>query len=119
MSTHDTRLYHNPRCSKSRAVKAILEERGVPFELVHYMEDPLTEEDLTLLMTKLGISDPREMMRTKESVYSDIGCDELQGEDLIRAMVQNRILLERPILVHGDRAVIGRPPENVNQLLVT
>lgn len=119
MSTPDTCLYHNPRCSKSRAVKALLEERGIPFETVHYLEDPLTEEDLQSLMARLQITDPRQMMRTKESVYGEIGCDELQGDDLIRAMVQNRILIERPILVRGDKAVIGRPPEAVEHLLVT
>jgi arsenate reductase len=117
MSTQDTCLYHNPRCSKSRAVKAILEERGIPFQVVHYLEDPLTEEDLSEVMTKLQISDPRGMMRTKESVYGEIGCDELQGDDLVRAMIQNRILIERPILVRGERAVIGRPPERVEELL--
>lgn len=117
MSTQDTCLYHNPRCSKSRAVKAILEERGIPFDLVHYLEDPLTEEDLRSLLAKLQITDPREMMRTRETAYGEIGCDELQGDDLVRAMLQHRILIERPILVRGDRAVIGRPPERVEQLL--
>ncbi len=117
MSTPGTCLYHNPSCSKSRAVKAILEERGIPFDVVHYLEDPLTEDDLRSVMTKLQITDPREMMRTKESVYGEIGCDELQGDDLVRAMVANRILIERPILVRGDRAVIGRPPERVEELL--
>jgi len=117
MSTQDTCLYHNPNCSKSRAVQAILEERGIPFEVVHYLEDPLTEDDLQSVMAKLQITDPRKMMRIKESVYGEIGCDELQGDDLVRAMVQNRILIERPILVRGDRAVIGRPPEAVEELL--
>lgn len=118
MSTQDTCLYHNPRCSKSRAVKAILEEQGIHFEIVYYLEDPLTEEDLRSVMAKLQITDPRQMMRTKEAVYGEIGCDELQGDDLVRAMVQNRTLIERPILVRGDRAVIGRPPEKVHELLV-
>ena len=117
MSTPDTYLYHNPRCSKSRAAKAILEERGVGFEVVHYLEDPLTEDDVRSVMQKLRITDPRQLMRTKESVYGEIGCDELQGDDLVRAMVAHRILIERPILVRGDRAVIGRPPEKVVELL--
>ena len=117
MSTQDTCLYHNPNCSKSRAVKAMLEERGIPFEVVHYLDDPLTEDDLQSLLAKLQITDPRQLMRIKESVYGEIGCDELQGDDLIRAMVQNRILIERPILVRGDKAVIGRSADRVEELL--
>ncbi len=117
MSTQDTYLYHNPKCSKSRAVKAILEERGVSFQVVHYLEDPLTEDDVWSLMQKLGTKDPRHMMRTAGREFGEIGCDELQGEDLVKAMVAHRILIERPILVRGDRAVIGRPPDKVEELL--
>ncbi len=117
MSTQDTYLYHNPKCSKSCAVKAILEKRGVSFQVVHYLEDPLTEDDVWSLMHKLGTKDPRDMMRTRGREFGEIGCDELQGEDLVRAMVAHRILIERPILVRGDRAVICRPLERVEELL--
>ena len=110
-------LFHNPACSKCRTVKAMLEERGLPFEVCNYLEDPLTEEDLQGVIQKLGITDPRDMMRSKESLYGVLGCDELQGDDLVRVMINNRILIERPILVAGDRAVIGRPPEKVEELL--
>ena len=118
MTTDDTyTLYHNPKCSKSCAVKAILEERGARFQVTNYMEDPLTEQDLLSIMQKLGTEDPRDMMRIHGREFGEIGCDELQGEDLVRAMVANRILIQRPILVRGNRAVIGRPVQKVEELL--
>ena len=111
-------LFHNPGCSKSCAAKALLEERGVSFKVFHYLEEPLTEEELERVMRCLGLSKARPMMRQNEKIYGELGLDELQeDEDLIRAMTVNRVLIERPILVRGDRAVIGRPPERVLELL--
>ena len=119
MSSQDTyTLFHNPQCSKSCAAKALLEERGIDFRVFHYLEEPLTEEELENVMRCLGLSKPRPMMREREKIYGELGLDELQeNEDLIRAMTVNRVLIERPILVRGDRAVIGRPPERVLELL--
>ena len=113
----DYTLFHNPRCSKSRAVHGMLEERGIDFSICHYLEDDLTLEDLRALQQKLGLDDVRGMVRTKESAYSEVGGDALTGDQLLAAILAHRVLLERPILVRGDRAVIGRPPENAAQLL--
>ena len=113
----DYTLFHNPRCSKSRAVKALLEERGVSFAICHYLEDPLTADDLRGLMRKLALKTPRGITRTKEPIYGELGGNDLGDDELIEAMLQHRVLIERPILIRGDRAVIGRPPENAEQLL--
>ena len=110
-------LFHNPRCSKSRAVHAILEEHGADFEVFDYLNDPLTADDVRAVLDKLGLDDPRALMRTKESAYRDADCANHEGDDLITAMLEHRVLIERPILIRGDRAVIGRPPEEVNALL--
>jgi arsenate reductase len=107
-------IYHNPRCSKSRATLALLEEHGVTPNVVEYLSTPPDAATLKRLLDLLGLS-PRELMRRKETAYSDLGLDDdALGEDaLIEAMIANPILIERPIVVAGDRAVIGRPPENV------
>jgi arsenate reductase len=110
-------LLHNPRCSKSRAVKALLDERGVSADVRLYLEDPLDVAELRALMAKLGIDDPRAMTRTKEAAYTAAHGADLDADGLLRAIAAHPILLERPVLIRGDRAVIGRPPENVLELL--
>jgi len=110
-------LYHNPRCSKSRATKELLEKRGVAFEEIHYLKTPPSKETLQAILKMLGFS-ARELMRTKEEVYKELGLQEVtQEEKLIEAMVQHPKLIERPIVIKEDRAVIGRPIENVEALL--
>jgi arsenate reductase len=111
-------IYHNPRCSKSRATLALLEEHGVTPNVVEYLSAPPDAATLKRLLDLLGLS-PRELMRRKEAAYSDLGLDDDGlGEDaLIEAMIANPILIERPIVVAGDKAVIGRPPENVLGLI--
>lgn len=111
-------IYHNPRCSKSRATLALLEEHGVTPRIVEYLNTPPDAATLKRLLGMLGLS-PRELMRRKEAAYSDLGLDDEDlGEDsLIEAMIAHPILIERPIVVAGDRAVIGRPPENVLELI--
>lgn len=105
-------LYHNPRCSKSREALALLESKGVSPEVVLYLETPPDRGTLTSLLRKLGIS-ARGLMRTKESEYAELGLHDnsLSEEALIDAMVKHPRLIERPIAVAGDRAIIGRPPE--------
>ena len=107
-------IYHNPRCSKSRQTLELLEERGVELNIVRYLDQPPSEEELRLVLTRLGIG-PRDLMRTGEAVYSELGLDDasLSDDDLIRAMLENPILIERPIVVNGDKAAIGRPPSQV------
>ncbi|TRX75604.1 arsenate reductase (glutaredoxin) [Pseudomonas mangiferae] len=111
-------LYHNPRCSKSRAALDLLEARGVTPRVVRYLETPPDADTLKALLAKLGIG-ARQLLRTGEEDYQTLGlADPALGDaELIAAMAAHPKLIERPILVVGDRAVIGRPPENVLEIL--
>ncbi len=113
----DVTIWHNPRCSKSRNAMTLLEENGVEAEVVKYLETPPTKVELKTLLLQLGMS-ARELMRTKESIYKELGLKEVDDEEkLIEAMVAHPKLIERPVVVKGNRAVIGRPMENVSELL--
>lgn len=111
-------IYHNPRCSKSRQTLALLEERGIEPEIVNYLESPPDSETLTSLLDMLGL-DPRGLMRKKEAPYTELNLNDasLSDDALIAAMIANPILIERPIVVAGNRAIIGRPPEDVANIL--
>lgn len=111
-------IYHNPRCSKSRQTLALLEERGTEPEVVRYLETPPDAATLDRILTLLGM-EPRDLMRKKEAPYKDLGLDDggLGRDDLIRAMVENPVLIERPIVVSNGKAAIGRPPEAVLDIL--
>jgi arsenate reductase len=110
-------IWHNPRCSKSRATLALLKERGVEPEVVLYLEAPPTRERLEEVLRLLKMQ-PRELMRKGESIYAELGLDDesLNPDTLLRAMVEHPVLIERPIVIAGSRAVIGRPPERVIEL---
>ena len=111
-------LYHNPRCSKSRAALALLTENKADFEVVRYLDTPPDEAALRDLLGKLGMT-PLELMRRSESMYRELelkGAD-VSDEDRIRAMAAHPILIERPIFILGAKAVVGRPPERVLDLL--
>jgi arsenate reductase (glutaredoxin) len=110
-------IYVNPSCSKCRTALSLLDERGVQADVVRYVEEPPTVADLERLMQLLGIDDPRLMMRTGEPVYVELALHDESGDALLDAIRRHPILLERPILVVGDRAVIARPPERVLELL--
>jgi len=111
------KIYHNPKCSKSRATLALLEEQDVDAEVVKYLETPPSKEELKELLTMLELS-ARELMRTKEEIYKELGLKDVTDEEaLIEAMVANPKLIERPIVVKDGKAVIGRPIENVVELL--
>ena len=112
------KIYHNPRCSKSRQALDLLRERGVEPEVVEYLKTPPDEATLTRLLKQLGLA-PRELLRTKEPEYKELGLNDPTIDDatLIRAMVAHPKLIERPIVVQGKRAVLGRPPEKVLELL--
>jgi arsenate reductase len=114
----DLTLYHNPRCSKSRSALQLLEERGLTPSIVRYLETPLNAAQLQELLRKLGIS-ARQLLRTGEDEYKSLGLSDPQLTDaqLIDAMVSQPKLIERPILVVGDKAVVGRPPENILEIL--
>lgn len=108
------RIYHNNRCSKSRATLALLEQHGVDVEVIHYLDTPPSASELLELLKKLGMS-ARDLLRNGEPEYRDLGLDDLSLDDqqLVDAMVSHPGLIERPIVVAGDKAVIGRPPEAV------
>ncbi len=111
-------IYHNPRCSKSRATLKLLEERGIVPEIVEYLKTPPDAATLDGLLTELGL-EPRDLMRRKEAPYRENGLDDkgLTRDALIAAMVANPILIERPIVVAGGKAALGRPPEAVLDIL--
>lgn len=118
MNQAATKLYHNNRCSKSRGALQLLNERGIEPELVHYLETPPSPAELRELLRMLGMG-ARGLVRTGEPEYAELGlADPSLGEDaLIAAMVAHPKLIERPIFVHDGRAVIGRPPERVLDIL--
>ncbi|HCH5088640.1 arsenate reductase (glutaredoxin) [Vibrio parahaemolyticus] len=112
-------IYHNPRCSKSRQTLELLEQNGVTPEVVKYLDTPLNVDELKALYAQLGFSSVREMMRTKEDVYKELGLGEASVSDelLFEAMAQNPKLFERPVVVANGKAKIGRPPEQVLDIL--
>jgi arsenate reductase len=112
----DTTVYFNPSCSKCRTAQSILDERGVEASYVRYLDSAPSRDELERLMSLLGIDDPRAMMRTGEAQYAELGLADATGDELLDAMVSHPILIERPIVIHGDRAVIARPAERVLEL---
>jgi arsenate reductase len=110
-------LLHNPRCSKSREAKALLEERGVAFREHRYLEEPLTRADLDELRRRLGIP-VREWIRPKEAAWAEAGLDAASTDAaILDAVAAHPSLLERPILVTAQRAIVGRPPERILALV--
>jgi arsenate reductase len=111
-------IYHNPRCSKSRQTLALIEERGIAPNVVEYLKTPPTVAELKVILKKLGLK-PRDLVRQGEPRYAELGLKERDVDDdaLIALMVANPILIERPIVVRGNQAAIGRPPEQVLEIL--
>lgn len=110
-------LLHNPKCSKSRATLALLEQNGAEFEVRLYLEDPLTKNELRDLGKRLG-KPAIEFTRTKQAEFRDASLTKASSEaEILAAMAQTPILMERPIVIRGPRATIGRPPEDVLALL--
>ena len=114
----DFTIYHNPRCSKSRQTLALLEENNISPQIILYLETPPSKSALTDLLAKLGVS-PRDLIRTSEDAYrqANLSDKSLSDDQLLDAMIAEPKLIQRPVVVSGDRAVIGRPPENVLALL--
>ena len=110
-------IYHNPRCGKSRGALAILEEKGVQIEIVEYLKTPPARETIRAIVKKLGI-EPEALVRKGEEIYKEkFSGKVLNNEQWLDALAKHPILMERPIIVRGERAVIGRPPEKVLELL--
>jgi len=112
-------IYHNPRCSKSRETLALLQDKGIEPDVVLYLETPPDEQALKTLLRQLGMSSARELMRRKEDLYKELNLadSELSEDQLLQAMVAHPKLIERPIVINGDRARIGRPPEAVLEIV--
>ncbi len=112
-------IYHNPRCSKSRQTLRLLEQHGVTPTIVEYLTDVPSAADIERLIDLLGV-DVRDVVRTGESTYTDLQLHDpnLGRAEIVQAIVDNPILLQRPIVVSDDRAIVGRPPNNVLSLLL-
>lgn len=112
------KIYHNPRCSKSRQTLQLLVEQQLNPEVVEYLKTPPGKEELKAILNILGL-EPRQLMRTTEDEYTQLGLADasFSREQLIEAMVAHPILIERPIVIHNGKAAIGRPPESVLELL--
>lgn len=115
---NDTRIYHNPHCSKSRGALELLRERGIEPQVITYLDTPPSASELRELLAMLGMS-PRELLRTGEPQFAELGLadPDTTDEALIEAMTTHPRLIERPVFVHAGRAVIGRPIEQVLNLL--
>ena len=111
-------MYHNPRCSKSRATLELLRSRGIEPDIVEYLKDPPDEDELARILGMLGM-EPIQLMRTKEDEYEELGLEAKKDDrnELIRQMIAHPILIKRPIVVRGNQARIGRPPESVLEVL--
>jgi arsenate reductase (glutaredoxin) len=111
-------VYHNPRCSKSRQTLALLQEKGIEPEIVEYLKTPPSAAELKAILGKLGMA-PRELMRKGEAAYKERGLADASKSDdeLIAAMVAEPILIERPIVLSGGKARLGRPPEQVLEIV--
>ena len=112
-------IYHNPRCSKSRQTLQMLEERGFEPSITEYLKTPPDRAELERILSMLGMQ-PRDLMRKKEAEYKEAGLDnpDLSREQLIQGMIDHPKLIERPIVISDGKAVIGRPPEKVLELIV-
>jgi arsenate reductase len=117
MTEPEVCVWFNPGCSKCRGARDLLDEREVDADYLRYLDDAPSVEEIRRVMGLLGIDDPRAMMRTGEWIYRELGLASREGDDLVAAMVEHPILIERPIVIRGDRAVIARPPEKLLELL--
>ena len=111
-------IYHNPRCSKSRQALALLQEAGCEVEVIEYLKTPPTPDELADVISKLGITS-EQLVRKKEAVFRELGLHEqtLTEEQWLRLLCENPRLIERPIVIKGQQAIIGRPPELIQTLL--
>jgi arsenate reductase (glutaredoxin) len=116
----DIDIWHNPRCSKSRQTLTLIKNSGKTVNIRNYLQSPPTVEELKFALEKLNMT-ARQVLRKGESEYRDLGLEDtsLSEQDLLTAIHNNPILIERPVVFAGDRAVLGRPPENVLELLQT
>ena len=117
MGDDDVTVYFNPSCSKCRGAKEILEEGGVDADYVRYLDERPSRAELERVLGLLGTDDPRQMMRTGEALYRELGLGDADRGALLDAMAEHPTLIERPIVMRGGRAVVARPPERLLDLL--
>ena len=111
------KLYHNPRCSKSRQGLAILQEANQKFEIVEYLKNPISESEIKDILKKLNI-EPLDLVRKNEAIWKEkYKGKNISNEQVIQAMLEHPKLIERPIFINGDKAVIGRPPEKIISII--
>lgn len=112
------KIFHNPRCTKSRLTLQLLKDKGIDPEVVLYLENPPSKDDVNSILDILGV-EPRDIMRKQEAEYKDnnLGDASLSKDDLVNAIVTNPKVLERPIVVNNGKAAIGRPPENILEII--
>ena len=110
-------IWHNNRCSKSREAKAILEEKGLEFEVFEYLKNPFSKEELLRVMAQLKISDVKDMLRTKEKEYTELDIINKSQNEILDLVVLNPKLVERPIIIKDNKACIARPMEKLSNLL--
>ncbi len=111
------KIYHNPRCSKSRQGLAILNDSKVDFEIIEYLKIPPSEKEIKDILSKLQM-EPINLVRKNEAIWKEnYKGKELSNDQIIKAMAENPKLIERPIVIHNNKAVLGRPPENISSLL--
>ena len=109
----DVSVYFNPACSNCRTAAGILEERGIDASYVRYLDQAPTRDQLEDVLRKLGTEDPLDIVRTKEPEYEQLGLAGASRDELLDAMVAHPILIQRPIVIHGDKAVVARPPDKL------
>ena len=111
-------IFHNPRCSKSRQTLSIIQERGLELNIVEYLKNPPSKTEIKIILKKLGIR-PIDLMRKGEALFKENNLNDhnISDEFLIDCMAENPILIERPIVIRGEKAIIGRPPERVMEIL--
>ena len=111
------KIYHNPRCSKSREGISVLDEINQPYEIIKYLENPITKEELMDILKKLNYK-PLELVRTKEAIWIEkFKGKNLSDKEIIEAMIQNPKLIERPIVINGNKAIVARPKEKMKEIL--
>lgn len=118
MADNNIIIYHNPRCSKSRQTLQLLQDKGLNPTVIEYLKTPPSEKDIIDIVNKMGVT-PLEIIRTKEEAFKELGLNDnaVTDDALIRAMADTPQLIERPIVVKGEKAAIGRPPEKVLEIL--
>jgi len=109
-------VLHNPRCSKSRAGIKYLDEKGIKYKIVNYLKEPLTKEQLQEILKKLNMK-PSELVRKKEKLFRELNLKEASEDEILEAMVENPKLIERPIVINGDKAVVARPETEIDKVL--